>query len=76
MADDLDTARAGQRTALFLAGTGIFWVVVTWAGGHFGWPPMVRAVCDLIALAGFGLSLWMTFQLWRSRQDDKGPKGR
>ncbi len=65
-------AKAGQRAALLLAGTGVFWIVAIWAGGAMNWTPRTRALCDLIALAGFGWALWMTFQLWRSRQTDKG----
>lgn len=69
---DPDRAKAGQRAALILAGTGALWIVATWAGTHFGWTNRVRALFDLAALAGFGFALWQTFQLWRTRQNDKG----
>lgn len=65
-------ARAGQRAALFMAGVGVFWVLVTLIGVEYGWSMRTRALFDLAALAGFGFALWQTFQLWRARQNDKG----
>lgn len=67
-----DQARAGQRVALFMAGVGVFWVLVTMIGAEYGWSIRTRAFFDLAALAGFGFALWQTFQLWRARQNDKG----
>ncbi len=63
-------ARAGRRAALVMAGTGVLWALATWAGGALGLPQRLRALADLFALAGFGLGLWMTYQLWRARQRD------
>ena len=65
-------AKAGQRVALIMAGTGVFWVLATSLGAEYAWPMRVVALFDLAALAGFGFALWMTFQLWRQRQNDKG----
>ena len=62
------TAKAGRRTALVLAGTGVFWIVMTFVGTKYGWSNRTRALFDLFALAGFGWALWMTFALWRARQ--------
>lgn len=67
-----DQARAGQRAALFLAGVGVFWVLVTLIGNDYGWSVRTRVFFDLAALAGFGFALWQIFQLWRARQKDKG----
>ena len=64
--------KAGQRVALIIAGTGVFWVLATALGAEYGWPNRVKALFDLAALAGFGFALWMTYQLWRQRQNDKG----
>ena len=61
----------GRRPALFLAGVGVFWVVATWLGGQLGLSMRTRALFDLIALAGFGWALWMTYGIWRSRQNDE-----
>jgi hypothetical protein len=65
-------ARTGQRVALFLAGVGVFWVLVTMIGVNYGWSMRTRAFFDLAALAGFGFALWQTFRLWRARQNEKG----
>jgi hypothetical protein len=64
--------RAGQRAALLMAGTGVFWILVTLIGAEYGWSMRTRALFDLAALAGFGFALWQTYQLWRARQNDKG----
>lgn len=65
-------AMSGQRAALFLAGVGVFWIVATWAGSALGLSMRLRALFDLMALAGFGWALWMTYGIWRSSQKDKG----
>ncbi len=71
MHGDLDTAKAGQRAALVMAGTGVFWIVATFAGEKLGLDMRIRALFDLMALAGFGFALYMVFKLWRSRQRDE-----
>lgn len=65
-------ARAGQRVALIVAGTGVLWIMATLIGAEYGWSMRTRALFDLAALAGFGFALWQTYQLWRARQKDKG----
>ncbi|HEV8033206.1 DUF5337 domain-containing protein [Yoonia sp.] len=65
-------ARAGQRVALIVAATGVFWVLANLIGAEYNWPNRLRALFDLAALAGFGFALWQTYQLWRARQKDKG----
>jgi hypothetical protein len=62
---------AGRQAALVLAGVGLFWVVTTWAGEAWGWSLRVRALVDLFALAGFGVALYLTWQVWRIRRADK-----
>ena len=64
-------ARAGQRVALIVAGTGVFWVLAILIGDEYGWSMRTRAFFDLAALAGFGFALWQTYQLWRARQNDR-----
>jgi hypothetical protein len=65
-------SRAGQRVALIVAATGVFWVLANLIGAEYNWPNRVRALFDLAALAGFGFALWQTYQLWRVRQNDRG----
>ena len=71
MRDDQNTGSAGQRAALIMAATGVFWIVATFAGEKLGLDMRIRALFDLIALAGFGFALYMTYQLWRARRDDE-----
>ncbi|MEO1640721.1 MAG: DUF5337 domain-containing protein [Pseudomonadota bacterium] len=63
-------ARAGQRVALIVAGTGVFWVLAFLLGDEYGWSNRTRVLFDLAALAGFGFALWQTYRLWRARQND------
>ena len=71
MGPEEQRARAGRRIALTLTGTGIFWIVAIWAGGHFGLSLRIRTLFDLAALGGFGFALWQTHLLWRSGRDDE-----
>lgn len=68
--------KAGQRAALFMAAVGVLWILATWAGGALGLSLRLRALFDLFALAGFGWGLWMTYQVWRTRQNDKDEVGK
>lgn len=71
MSQDQEFARAGRRIALVIAGIGVFWILVTAIGVQYGWSQRTRALFDLAALAGFGLAIWMIYQLWRTRQKGK-----
>ena len=62
----------GRRLALIIAAVGLFWIGVTWAGARYGWSANTRLLLDLAALAGFGLAMWQTINLWRARRNDKG----
>ena len=64
------SGQGGRTAALFLAGVGVFWVLATWAGGALGLSNRVRALFDLIALAGFGWAMWMTYQVWRKSRSE------
>ncbi len=69
---DEQIAKAGRRAAIVMAGTALFWIATTFAGGQLGLSNRTQALFDLMALAGFGFALWMTYQVWRLRQNDKG----
>ncbi|MCP1167507.1 DUF5337 domain-containing protein [Limimaricola litoreus] len=62
---------AGRRAALVLAGTGVFWMITVFAGNALDLPMRWRGLFDLMALAGFVMGLWMTYQTWRARRDDE-----
>lgn len=66
---DAKQARAGRRAALLMAGTGLFWIAAMFLGRFFEWPVRTRALFDLMALAGFGLSLWLTYQARKAGRD-------
>ncbi|MCO4842202.1 MAG: DUF5337 domain-containing protein [Yoonia sp.] len=71
MSQNQNISSAGQRAAIVMAGTGIFWICATFAGEKLGLPLRTRALFDLVALAGFGFALYLTFKLWRDRRHDK-----
>ena len=71
-APDPRVARAARTAALVLAGTGLFWIAATWAGGAWDWSFRVRAFFDLFALAGFGFGLYLTWQAWRIGRAHRG----
>ena len=64
-------AAAGRRAALLLAGTGLGWLALNVIGGILSWPPRILGLVDLFALAGFGLALWMTYQVWRAGRAER-----
>ena len=74
MATDRDQqlAIAGRRAAVVIAATALFWVLASFLGSQLGLSNRIRALFDLIALAGFGYALWMTYHVWRLRRADKG----
>ena len=70
LARDTAQAKAGRRAALMLAGTGVFWIAAIFLGNLMEWPTRIRALFDLIALAGFGLALFMTYQARKAGRKD------
>jgi threonine/homoserine/homoserine lactone efflux protein len=73
MPDDNDArlAQSARRASVVLAGSALFWILAITIGAEYALPNRVRALLDLIALAGFGLGLWLTYQVWRARQNGK-----
>lgn len=68
----LQQAQAGRRTALVIAATAILWVGATLIGAKLGLGQRVLAFFDLMALGGFLWAVWMIYNIWRSRQDNRG----
>ena len=60
--------KAGQRLALVIAGTGIYWILAIQLGAHFEWSNRTRALLDLVALAGFAWAAIVAIGIWRQRQ--------
>ena len=71
MTRNLDTGAKGRRLALFIAGVGVFWILVNLIGNEYEWSHRTRALFDLIALAGFGVGLVKGAILWRQRREDE-----
>ena len=65
---DDGTARQARRAAIVMAGTMILWMGAQVVGGEMGWPAKFTLLVDLAALAGFILSLAVTYQIWRKRR--------
>jgi hypothetical protein len=71
MTRDLDTSAKGRRLALFIAGVGVFWILVNLIGKEYDWSPHTSLLFDLFALVGFGVGLVKGVILWRQRREDK-----
>lgn len=69
---DTELARKGRMAAIVIAATAVLWILATLLGGQLGLTQRVRALFDLMALAGFVWAIWMIFQIWRLRQSDRG----
>ena len=64
--DERRRAKAGQRAALVIVGSGLFWAGAWLLGDRMGLSNRERALLDLFALAGFGYGLWLTWKLSRT----------
>lgn len=65
MSDRNATSKKGRRAGLVIAGTGVFWVLITLIGEKEGFSTQVRLIFDLVALCGFLFAFWLIFQIWR-----------
>ena len=63
--DERAKAKAGQRAALVIVGSGLFWIGAILLGDRMGLSTRERALLDLFALAGFGYGLWLTWRVSR-----------
>lgn len=69
---DGNIERKGRFTAMVIAGTGVFWILATLIGGELELSNRIRALFDMLALAGFIWALVLTYQIWRARRDNQG----
>ena len=69
---DDQIARKGRFAAKVIAGTAVFWILITLIGAEMGWSNRTRALFDLFALAGFVWALVLIYQIWRLRQNNQG----
>lgn len=69
---DGNIERKGRFTAIVIAGTGVFWILATLIGGELELSNRIRALLDMLALAGFIWALVLTYQIWRARRDNQG----
>ncbi len=67
-----EQARAGRRAALVIAGTAVLWVLASFIGAQLGLSNRMRALVDMLALAGFVWAFWMIYQIWRMRRNNQG----
>lgn len=68
---DAELKKQGQKIALFIAGVAVFWFLIIKIGEEYEWSQRTRALFDLVVLAGFGVGIWKSLQIWRARQADK-----
>ena len=68
MSETDNQARRGRVISLLIAGVAIGWIALTALGQALDLSQRTRALFDLLALAGFGMAIWMIYGLWRDRQ--------
>lgn len=68
-----DQTRRGRFIAVLIAGVSVIWVGAQALGNTLGWSHRTLAFFDLVALAGFGVALWLIYGLWRASRNNMGP---
>ena len=63
-------ARQVRQVAMVLVGTMLVWMLLSWAGGFYGWQARFAFLIDFLALAAFAWALIVTFRLWRERRNN------
>ncbi len=67
--EDRVIARQARLVALVIAMTMILWMAAQWLGGQMGWETRYVFLFDMVALAAFGWSLYVSWQIWKKRRD-------
>lgn len=62
--------RQVRQVATVLVATMVLWMLASWAGGFYGWPPRFAFLFDFLALAGFGWALIVSYRIWRQRRNN------
>jgi len=69
---DAALAKQGRMVALVIAGTMVLWIVAQWLGPKLGLPGRFALLIDFAVLAALIWSMFVTYQIWRKRQNTKG----
>ncbi len=70
--DPTDRAHGRQirLIATVLVVTMVLWMLLSWAGGFYGWPARFAFLFDFAALAAFAWALIVSLRLWRARRNN------
>ncbi len=62
--------RQVRQVAAVLIVTMVLWMLLSWAGGFYGWQARFAFLIDFLALAAFAWALIVSFRLWRERRNN------
>ncbi len=65
-------ARKSRMVAVVIAVVVVLWMGAQWIGGQIGLDPKFAFLFDLAALAAFLWTMIVTYQIWRTRRDNRG----
>lgn len=68
---DRKRVEAGRNASLVIAATAILWAIATFLGARLEVSQRVLALFDLMALGGFLWGLWMIYNIWRMRRENR-----
>ena len=65
-------ARKARMVAVVITVAMVLWMGAQWIGGRIGLAPKYAFLIDLAALAAFFWTMIVTYQIWRTRRDNRG----
>ena len=65
-------ARKARMVAVVITVAMVLWMGAQWFGGRLGIDPKFVFLFDLAALAAFFWTMIVTYQIWRTRRDNRG----